>query len=177
MSILPQDLLVGAKAIQSMDGEALQRSAISRAYYSVYHACLAWEKLLPAVGSENGPAGGKHQMLINRLGSVHMFLKNDEQKTLSKKVAYKLKAMRDQRVISDYRLQENLPFKTYAANECAEAERILAALFPENSTKDDEPQSLTSDANKSCDIEAVKGAQEVEAPKPAPRRPTLKLLK
>ena len=130
MSITPLDILGVAQTLQQSDGEACQRSSISRAYYAVYHGCLTWEKTLPMLGSGGtGHAGGSHQQLINRLRNPAPEVKNDAAKKLSKVLATRVELLRTRRHAVDYDLTSS-DFVLHAANDCATAAHILTQISP-----------------------------------------------
>lgn len=67
MAIDSRDLFAFAQSLSRNTSEVATRDAISGAYYAAFHRCRAWEQALPALGSNEGPSGGSHQELINRL--------------------------------------------------------------------------------------------------------------
>jgi hypothetical protein len=59
----PREILTLAEVLSKASGQAAQRSAISRAYYSVFHHI--GQKLDP--GKYNDPSGSVHAQLLKRL--------------------------------------------------------------------------------------------------------------
>lgn len=107
MTIQKEDLLAVADQLLSGETEACWRSAVSRAYYAAYHGCDDWHNQLPVPGSDNGPRGGTHQVLINRLRNPAPGTKG-EVVILSRILAAKLEVLRGDRHVADYRLDETL---------------------------------------------------------------------
>lgn len=85
--------------------EAHWRSAVSRAYYSAYHACANWHDSLPCPGSNTGPGGGVHQQLINRLKNPDGSVAQPE-KTKSRTLGPMLEALKIRRHLADYQLSD-----------------------------------------------------------------------
>lgn len=128
MTTAAHEILEVAQRICSFANEAGYRSAISRAYYSVYHSCLEWEKSLALPGSGSGPEGGGHQQLINRLRNPAPEVKDPTVRLLSKKIAARVDALRIKRVAADYFLSAPCHGAVDAQNSCAQAESILQQL-------------------------------------------------
>src|SRR5690349_21099744 len=112
MPIGPSDFLVVADHLAqqsngspSSNREAFDRSAISRAYYAAYHHAKKWHDGLIAPGSNQGPGGGEHQTLINRLKNPSASVGPYEQKQ-SRMLGAKLSALRDRRVVADYKIDQ-----------------------------------------------------------------------
>ena len=77
--------------------EATDRSAVSRAYYCVYHFGMrVIEEKLPPVDPEK-PSKGCHQQLNDRL--------REGKKSKWEKVAYRINSLRKARVTADYHLE------------------------------------------------------------------------
>ena len=96
MPVNPTDRLAIAARLSEHNTEAAHRSAVSRAYYSVYHHGLRTVKAkLPPVNLEKY-SKGCHQQLRERLidGKTSDFLE----------VAVEVKWLRDARVTADYHL-------------------------------------------------------------------------
>ncbi len=107
MPITPQDLLSIARQQALHATEAWHRSAISRAYYAAYHRCREWEQALPAPGSNRGPAGGRHQELINRLQNPAPEC-GRELGNRSRASGLQLSVQRQRRVDADYELAQEV---------------------------------------------------------------------
>lgn len=109
MSVTAVDLLSCAQTIvdsaPTIEGNC--RAAVSRAYYAAYHDTDQWHANLPVPGylPANFPKG-KHAQLCERLASPDTTLPA-EQKMLSKRRGYALKALHSQRIQADYYLNEN----------------------------------------------------------------------
>lgn len=128
MTIAAHEILTVANQICGFSNEAGYRSAISRAYYSVFHSCLEWEKSLAIPGSGSGHDGGHHQQLINRLRNPAPEVKDPAIRLLSKKIAARVDALRTKRVAADYFLSAPGHSAVDAANTCAQAASILQQL-------------------------------------------------
>lgn len=128
MTIAARDILDVARKVCEMQCEAGYRSAISRAYYSVYHGCLEWEKSLPVPGTDSGPVGGVHQQLINRLRNPAPEIKNADLRLLSRKVAVIVDTLRTKRKAADYLLSAEDQEAFNAVNCCAQAELLLRQI-------------------------------------------------
>jgi hypothetical protein len=97
MPIDPNDILAVAILLSKQNTEATDRSAVSRAYYCVYHFGMrVIEEKLPPVDPEK-PSKGCHQQLNDRL--------REGKKSKWEKVAYKINSLRKARVIADYHLE------------------------------------------------------------------------
>lgn len=128
MTISAPDLLILARQLCELSSEAGNRSAISRAYYSVYHSCLEWEKTFPCLGSNTGPNGGVHQELLNRLRNPAPELRDAETRGLCRVVAARVEALRTKRGAADYELAAPNHTGIDAANCCAQAAEILEQI-------------------------------------------------
>lgn len=128
MTIAAHEILTVANLICGFSSEAGYRSAISRAYYSVFHSCLEWEKSLALPGSGSGHEGGHHQQLINRLRNPAPEVKDPDVRILSRKIAARVEALRTKRVAADYFLSAAGHAAVDAANSCAQAASILQQL-------------------------------------------------
>jgi hypothetical protein len=96
MPIDPNDILAVAILLSKQNTEATDRSAVSRAYYCVYHHGIrVAEEKLPPVDPEK-PSKGCHQQLNDRL--------REGKKSKWQKVAYKINLLRKARVTADYHL-------------------------------------------------------------------------
>ena len=97
MPIDPNDILAVAILLSKQNTEATDRSAVSRAYYCVYHHGMrVAEEKLPPVDPEK-PSKGCHQQLNDRL--------REGKKSKWQKVAYKINVLRKARVTADYHLR------------------------------------------------------------------------
>lgn len=128
MTIAAHDILTTAEKICGFSNEAGYRSAISRAYYSVFHCCLEWEKSLAIPGSGSGHEGGHHQQLINRLRNPAPEVKDPATRMLSKKIAARVEALRTKRVAADYLLSSAGHAAVDAQNCCAQATDVLQQI-------------------------------------------------
>lgn len=126
MPIQPADFLAVAQGLAASSDECALRSATSRAYYAAYHACDAWHAGLPAPGSNQGPPGGKHQVLINQLKFPDSSLGVDR-KQLSRFTSIKLDVMRQRRTQADYRLSDN-PAAQETIDQITQVGDLLAKL-------------------------------------------------
>ena len=106
MSVNAADIYHLAAQLSKGATEAELRSAVSRAYYAAYHACLAWHKNLPSPGSNSGPAGGVHQELCNRLKNPAPEVSPDLMKS-SRRLSVMLSVLRSQRGLADYEVDLN----------------------------------------------------------------------
>ncbi len=128
MTIAAPDILDVAQQIRAFSSEAGNRSAISRAYYSVYHSCLEWEKTFASPGSQSGPEGGFHQQLINRLRNPAPEVRDPGLRMLSKKIAARVEALRTKRVAADYLLSAVGHGNVDAENCCAQATDVMQQI-------------------------------------------------
>lgn len=97
MPIDSNDILAVAILLSKQNTEATDRSAVSRAYYCVYHFGMrVIEEKLPPVDPEK-PSKGCHQQLNDRL--------REGKKSKWQKVAYKINVLRKARVTADYHLR------------------------------------------------------------------------
>ncbi|WP_431263039.1 hypothetical protein ACQ859_23690 [Roseateles chitinivorans] len=107
MAIGSKELFVFAQTLSGDGSEVATRDAISRAYYAAFHRCRAWEQSLPELGSNEGPGGGSHQELINRL--KHPSRKCGEiLRDRSRANGTQLEVQRDRRQLADYDLEEDV---------------------------------------------------------------------
>lgn len=87
--------------------EVKRRAAISRAYYAAYHRCFDWEKKLPLAGEDHG-LRGSHEALIARL--QHPLERCDEPAAdCSRHIGERLDIQRENRVLADYKVKQQLP--------------------------------------------------------------------
>lgn len=176
MTTAAQDILGVAQKICEFSCEAGYRSAISRAYYSVYHGGLEWEKSFPSPGSNIGPEGGVHQQLINRLRNPAPEIKDPDLRALSRRIAARLDALRTKRKAADYLLAAAGHEAIDAANCCAQAKDVLEKIGGGNA---DSSGSAPSPADCSTDSD-IGAAPEPEPPPPAPPasgRPSLRRIR
>jgi uncharacterized protein (UPF0332 family) len=140
MPITPNDLLEAARR-QALDpSETWRRSAISRAYYAAYHRCRDWESTLPTLGSNAGPAGGRHQELINRLRNPAPEC-GTEVGHRSRASSYQLFAQRQRRVDADYDLHAEVTEATVRL-QLEEVQQILTRCdqpLPQSMVQRDRP--------------------------------------
>lgn len=99
----PTDFLSLAESLAIAQDEASKRTAASRAYYAAYHHCLEWHGQLPVPGSNSGPSGGVHQVLINQLSNPAPELE-PVVKALSRRTGIRLNVIRTTRKKADYSL-------------------------------------------------------------------------
>ncbi|MFP4146597.1 MAG: hypothetical protein ACLFSI_02660 [Halorhodospira sp.] len=106
MPVSPNDLEAFARSLaESEPGEAGQRCAVSRLYYSAYHRALP---LRDHLEPPSRAPKGLHDALIRRLTEAHH---PDISKGTRKKiraVGYALKRMKRDRVTADYFLDEEV---------------------------------------------------------------------
>lgn len=107
MAIDSRDLFAFAQSLSRNTSEVATRDAISGAYYAAFHRCRAWEQALPALGSNEGPSGGSHQELINRL--KHPSKRCGELLGERSRInGAQLEAQRRRRLLADYELEEDV---------------------------------------------------------------------
>lgn len=126
MSCAHTDLLVLANELKAGATEAHWRSAISRGYYAAYHGCKLWHGALNMPGSNEGPPGGSHQQLINKLAHPAPEVKGPE-KTLSKTLSLYLRLLHIKRCAADYDLGNPVD-QVAAQTACNEAQVILGKI-------------------------------------------------
>lgn len=126
MSSTHQDLIGLAHELKTGATEAHWRSAVSRGYYAAYHGCQIWHNALKVPGSNEGPPGGSHQQLINRLGHPAPEVKGGE-RPLSKSLSTFLGLLHIKRCAADYQLDKTID-QVAAQTACKEAELILSKL-------------------------------------------------
>jgi hypothetical protein len=125
VSVTPDDLLDWAHATASHADETARRASTSRAYYAAYHASDRWHAKLPAPGSLTKADGGAHEKLIDRLRNPAPECSAQDKGT-SLRLAYMLAALRGNRVLADYHLEQ--PFDAaLAATSCQTARLLLEA--------------------------------------------------
>ena len=119
MPIDPNDILAVAILLSKQNTEATDRSAVSRAYYCVYHHGMrVAEEKLPPVDPEK-PSKGCHQQLSDRLLEVNT--------SKWRKVAYTINLLRRTRVTADYHLRA--PASAIDANIAIQrARKVIKAL-------------------------------------------------
>ena len=102
-----QEFVEYAESVVARDKSAVSsveiRSAVSRAYYGAYHACLQFEASLAIVGRESNRRGGIHEKLLQRLGNPDSSL-SDAIKLISRKLSALLRQSREEREHADYHL-------------------------------------------------------------------------
>jgi hypothetical protein len=130
MTVTVHDLHALAKHLSQQGDEASLRSAVSRGYYAAYHACGAWEKHLPAQGFDQGPQGGVHQQLCNRLRNPAPAASAVANK--SRILGGQLDVLRVKRIAADYHLASSTISAADASSACALAEVLLnkAGTYP-----------------------------------------------
>lgn len=105
MSVNAEDFYNSAKQAveQEPTNEIARRTAISRAYYSIYH------KVLSVLDNEPRTYSGKgcHGSLIHYLQTDAEHEESIEFSTL-RRLAYILKQERDNRTLADYKLQDDV---------------------------------------------------------------------
>ena len=107
--------------------EVVLRTAVSRAYYSAFHACRKWHAALPTPGRNAGAGGGIHQDLINQLGNPDPKL-SAKLTAQSRQTAARLKDLKDVRTLADYSISSG-ELDTYAAAQaCLLARAIISSL-------------------------------------------------
>lgn len=109
-------LTVAEKLVELQEGEAFYRSAISRAYYAVFH--IAKEKIFSLDPYEN----------ISQDGKVHQeVIKFYKEKYGHLGIGYSLNMLRDQRNIADY-ANEKINYEKEARASIGSAKHILSRL-------------------------------------------------
>lgn len=123
----PEEFLAVAEALIGNAATASQgsiRTAVDRAYYAAYHACLRFEKCLPLIGRLGVQAGGTHENLIQRLERPDPKLHGELQQ-ISRALAASLRQLKADRVRATYRLDSPFPHAD-AVVAIADAKRICA---------------------------------------------------
>lgn len=128
-SVKPLDVLAVAKGLAAAGSvetrEARGRSAVSRAYYSVYHEALAYCSDMPPI-DVSAVRGGVHAQLFAKLDGLVEKLPPLERGFLLKVIA-SFELLRDWRVEADYSISEAFnPVKPLQAIDFAE--RIFRQL-------------------------------------------------
>ena len=126
MSVTKEDLLLLANELLQRATEVHCRAAVSRAYYAAFHGCVAWHAGMSVPGSNTGN-GGVHVQFISRLrnGAPEW---SASHRILGRVIAAQLSALKLQRKIADYDLDE--PFdNALAMSNCALAAQILNKLL------------------------------------------------
>lgn len=114
-----------AQAALEKNGEAWTRSAISRAYYGMYHSAMrVTGNRIPAktLSGESLP-GGVHQRLYTFLCSGEAAQVSGYDAASMQEIGLKLKQYHEQRIKADYRLYEKLNRIT-AVTALREAEKV-----------------------------------------------------
>ena len=124
MTITCSDLIALANRLTAGTDEVEFRSGISRGYYAAYHHLCAWERHLPAPGSNLGPAGGSHQQLINRLNNPAPEC-SPEQRKLSRTLSAMINHAKTKRHAADYELSETIDQQS-AIQSVTQAQQILS---------------------------------------------------
>lgn len=125
--IEPADLLLPATELSAGMTEGHWRSAVSRAYYSAYHAGVAWHSKMPVPGSV-GHSKSVHEQLIQQLARPDNACKADQQKR-SRVLSNQLRTLRAMRVQSDYHLSVAV-LKSHAETACALAQSLVELPAP-----------------------------------------------
>lgn len=111
MSVTAGDILACAKALaqQPRMSEAHARAVIGRAYYATYHDCCNWHAALPAPGRFpiDYKGGGWHEDIIAQLANPDPSIPQAQQKA-SRERSARLRALRSQRTLADYSLNESV---------------------------------------------------------------------
>lgn len=174
MSISAQDFLTAANSICDISSEAGYRSAVSRAYYSVYHGCLEWEKSFPALGSNGGTIGGVHQQLINRLRNPAHEVKDEDTRKLSRIVAARTEALKTKRTAADYFLTATGHAEVDAKNACAQAQELLQRIGQYHQVDQTAPAASPAPAQPHVSSEPDPSPS---SPSPTGQRPLLKRVR
>ena len=125
MTTKPGDLMSVADALSIEEGEAWQRSAISRAYYASFHRCLAWESGLPKKAPSVRQKGSEHQQLLNRLKKPNSSC-SEKERQLSIKLHSLLRSQRARRIKADCRIDEDVTRKEMR-RQLADAKQLFRA--------------------------------------------------
>jgi uncharacterized protein (UPF0332 family) len=128
MTVTPRQLLDHAKALKQQD-ELGYRVCINRGYYGVYHAARQFHEALPSPGrmpDQTLGGMGVHATLYHQL--THPTIpSSDAAHTLSKKLGYKARELKEIREHGDYELDAPIG-ETDADFLIAQAEKTLGLL-------------------------------------------------
>ena len=114
-------------------GEIGTRTAISRAYYGMYHACLSLAGPVPRQHPLNGVfKGGSHSRLAQYMTECAELI-SPEKKTEVRKLGVKLKMYHKYRCDADYELHKTVSTKS-AEVVIAEAKNIASNIELVNSS-------------------------------------------
>ncbi len=105
----PVELFELAKELRVAGSEVRFRAAASRAYYALYHHCLAFHNALPVPGiSAAAGIGGDHINLVHQLTHPAPEISKDrpEIHDRSRRLGVMLNTMRGLRHNADYRLSD-----------------------------------------------------------------------
>jgi hypothetical protein len=123
----PEEFLAVAEALIGHDSTTSQgsvRTAVDRAYYAAFHACIRFEKCLPLIGRLGNQSGGSHEDLIQRLERPDPKLHGDLQ-LVSRALGASLRQLKAERVRATYKLDVPFPYGD-AVIAVLDAKRICA---------------------------------------------------
>lgn len=124
MAVKPVDFLtVAERSLNILSGEIAARTAVSRAYYSMYHTALSLLHEPPPRYPSSIVKGGVHAALSYYLCSEACDIEGYDKNDLAE-IGVKLRMMKSRRVTADYYLEREISAKTakdtiHQANEMA----------------------------------------------------------
>ncbi|TKU47851.1 hypothetical protein FDW94_07185 [Citrobacter sp. wls757] len=118
---------VAKRNISDDQGEIGVRTAVSRGYYAMYHACLNLSGPVPRSHPLNGTfKGGTHSRLAQYMTECSKLISSTNEMEV-RKLGVKLKMYHKYRCDADYELSKNINEK-YAEIVIAEAENIAESV-------------------------------------------------
>lgn len=129
MPVTCSDFISEAASYISCDepSEIACRNSMSRAYYGLYHAALAYADsvAVPSVSDMSGPTHEKLRVFYSN--NLHSDM---AARLLHRRVGYILKQVHDNRVLADYkvRLEINLVSASSQLERCSECSGFVAQL-------------------------------------------------
>lgn len=118
---------IAKKNISDNPGEIGVRTAVSRGYYAMYHACLSLSGPVPRQHPLNGTfKGGTHSRLAQYMSECSELISSKNNLEV-RKLGVKLKMYHRYRCDADYELQKNINEKC-AEIIIAEAENIAESV-------------------------------------------------
>lgn len=128
MSIKPADLLISAKSADNLGGEIVIRNVMSRSYYAAYHR--AHEIYPPNKEFMSRVGGGVHTSYIDQL-------MQSAPGTTTRAVAVRLKTMKENRTVADYKLERDIK-AAEGAMQIRRAEEVFELLSAESKSEGNE---------------------------------------
>lgn len=125
MSIVPRDFVAFAENLGT-GTEAHVRSAISRAYYGVFHSAKLYHDALPTPGNLTPRPGGIHEELVQRLTNPGV-PNTDPRHMKSRQIGAMTRQLRELRVKADYRIDCDMGLAE-VANALAQAHKVLEII-------------------------------------------------